>query len=978
MCVGVRARIVYTAEQLIALRSAVVLPRDRHEITAEVLVKSRRGRRAGKLRREKTRRFRPAVPSVIMGNVRSLANKIDELAALTRYQREYRTSSVLLFTETWLTSLISDSTVALDKFHLLRADRTENSGKRKGGGLAVFVNIRWCMPRHCTVKMKLCNRDIELLAVGMRPFYLPREFTHVIIIAVYVPPSANADTASETLLSVTSRLQTQHPQALFLISGDFNHAPPSAALPTYTQYVTCPTRDNKTLDLFYANTKEAYAASSLPPLGRADHNILHLLPVYKPVVHRQPVVPRTVKRWTAESEEALRDCFNTTVWTELCDPHGEDINAITDCVTDYINFCCENTVPTRRVLCFTNSKPWVTPDIKALLKEKKRAFKSGDREELRRAQKELRRKIREGKSSYRRKMEEQLQQNNVSEVWRSLKTISGFKAPHPQAEGDLSWVNELNSHFNRFDQAPTHTSQQLPPNLLSPHTTGLPAPTALHTFTQSPLPSALTTGDSSQPHPLTSHHTKTLPPPLSFSSTQVRSELRKIKARKAAGPDGISSRLLKSCAGELCGVMEHVFNLSLKLRVVPQLWKTSCVVPVPKTPHAKDPSSFRPVALTSHLMKTLERLVLGNLRSAVGTYLDPLQFAYRHGIGVDDAVIFLLHRALSHLEKPGSTVRIMFFDFSRAFNTIQPMLLKHKLEEAGVDLHLTEWIMDYLTNRPQFVRARDCVSDTLTCSVGAPQGTVLAPFLFTLYTSDFRHNTDSCVLQKFSDDSAIVGLITDDDDAEYRGLTQNFVDWCQRNHLLINVGKTKEMVVDFRRQQPALIPPMHIQGRDIERVDSYKYLGVHLNNKLDWTHNTDALYRKGQSRLYLLRRLRSFGVKGPLLKTFYDSVVASAILYGVVCWGSSITARDRKRLDRIIRKSSSVLGCTLDTVQEVGERRVLAKLTSIMDQVSHPLEDSLSALESSFSSRLIHPRCVKERYRRSFLPAAVRLYNQNC
>ncbi|KAK7880072.1 hypothetical protein WMY93_033264 [Mugilogobius chulae] len=67
-------------------------------------------------------------------------------------------------------------------------------------------------------------------------------------------------------------------------------------------------------------------------------------------------------------------------------------------------------------------------------------------------------------------------------------------------------------------------------------------------------------------------------------------------------------------------------------------------------------------------------------------------------------------------------------------------------------------------------------------------------------------------------------------------------------------------------------PPVNIQERNIERVDSYKVLGVHLNNKLDWTHNTDALYRKGQSRLYLLRRLRSFGVRGPLLRTFYDSV----------------------------------------------------------------------------------------------------------
>ncbi|KAI5109559.1 hypothetical protein C0J45_0956 [Silurus meridionalis] len=87
------------------------------------------------------------------------------------------------------------------------------------------------------------------------------------------------------------------------------------------------------------------------------------------------------------------------------------------------------------------------------------------------------------------------------------------------------------------------------------------------------------------------------------------------------------------------------------------------------------------------------------------------------------------------------------------------------------------------------------------------------------------------------------------------------------------------------------LPSVNIQGKDIVRVD--KYLGVHLNNKLDWTYNTEAIYKKGQSGLFLLRRLRSFEMQGELLKTFFYSVVASAIFYGVVCWGSSIsTARD--------------------------------------------------------------------------------------
>ncbi|TWW54745.1 hypothetical protein D4764_0240700 [Takifugu flavidus] len=726
-------------------------------------------------------------------------------------QREYRESSLLLFTETWLTVLTPDTAAQLEGFTLLRADRSRESGKRKGGGLAVFVNDRWCNPGHITIKEQHCCKDVELLAVSMRPHYLPKEFTHALAVVVYIPPSANADAACDVLLSAVSRLQTQHPDALLLISGDFNHASPSSSLPKFTQYVTCHTRDNKTLDLFYANTKEAYHSLPLPPLG--------------------------LKKWSEEAEEALKDCFNTTLWDVFSDAHGEDIDNLTSCITDYINFCVENTVPTRTVRSFSNSKPWITPDIKALLKEKKRAFVSGDKEELKTVQRELRRKIRQEKDNYRRKMENQLQQNNICGVWKGLKTISGFKEQKSQPVVSSA-------------ATPATVCACNPLFLLSPL---LPS---LMNFS-SHIP------DTSHPGPCPS------PPPtppcssLSLTPHQVRKALKKNRARKATGPDGISSRLLKSCADQLCGIFCHTFNLSLRLGRVPQLWKTSCIVPVPKTPHPKELNSYRPVALTSHLMKTLERLILDHLRPLVSSFMDPLQFAYQPSIGVDDAVIYLLHTSLTHLEKAGSTVRIMFFDFSSAFNTIQPRLLGDKLQVAGVDHHLTTWILDYLTQRPQFVR-----------------GTVLAlaPFLFTLYTAD-SYSTSSCHLQKFSDDSAAVGLITDGDDTEYRELIQGFVDWSLRNNLQINAGKTKELVVDFRRRNNPPPAPVNILGTDVDVVESYKYLGVHLNNNLDWTHNTDALVKKGNSRLFLLRRLRSFGVQGPLLRTFYDSVVGSAIFH---------------------------------------------------------------------------------------------------
>jgi len=131
----------------------------------------------------------------------------------------------------------------------------------------------------------------------------------------------------------------------------------------------------------------------------------------------------------------------------------------------------------------------------------------------------------------------------------------------------------------------------------------------------------------------------------------------------------------------------------------------------------------------------------------------------------------------------------------------------------------------------------DCRTVCLTLW-SAAQGTVLSPFLFTLYTDDFLFHSESSHLQKFSDDSAIVGCVSEGKEEEYRGVVDSFIGWCETNHLHLNTTKTKEQVVDFRRRKYAPTP----NGETVEVVQDYKYLGVHLDNKLNWAKNTEAVY----------------------------------------------------------------------------------------------------------------------------------------
>ena len=164
-------------------------------------------------------------------------------------------------------------------------------------------------------------------------------------------------------------------------------------------------------------------------------------------------------------------------------------------------------------------------------------------------------------------MEHKLMENNMREVWDGEKIITGHKAKNSTEGGTVERANQVNIFFNRFDQPSSQGTNIMAPSL-SPPSCDPPFP--------SPLDTAL------HPSYNLSSNTPGDPPPCIITADQVRGELRKLRPKKAAGPDNVCSRLLKTCAAELGEPLQHVFNLSLQLGRVPTLWKTSCIVPVPK------------------------------------------------------------------------------------------------------------------------------------------------------------------------------------------------------------------------------------------------------------------------------------------------------------------------------------------------------------------------------------------------------------
>ncbi|KAI5618998.1 gastrula zinc finger protein XlCGF28.1-like [Silurus asotus] len=309
-------------------------------------------------------------------------------------------------------------------------------------------------------------------------------------------------------------------------------------------------------------------------------------------------------------------------------------------------------------------------------------------------------------------------------------------------------------------------------------------------------------------------------------------------------------------------------------------------------------NDYRPVALTPIVMKCLDRLVMRHIKTQLPPSLDPMQFAYRSNRSTDDAISTTLHLTLTHLDNKNSYVRMLFIDISSAFNTIIPQHLIEKLSLLGLNTSLCNWILDFLTGRPQSVRIGNSISSTTTLSTGAPQGCVLSLLLFTLLTHDCVAMHSSNHIIKFADDMNMLGLISKNDESAYREEVQRLTAWCGANNLSLEVDKTKEMVVDFRRAQSDQ-SPLIFDGSSVEIVKSTKFLGVHLADNLTWSLNTSSITKKAQQRLYFLRRLRKAHLPSPILTMFYRGTIESILSSCLTAWFGNCTVSDRKTLQRI-------------------------------------------------------------------------------
>ena len=459
----------------------------------------------------------------------------------------------------------------------------------------------------------------------------------------------------------------------------------------------------------------------------------------------------------------------------------------------------------------------------------------------------------------------------------------------------------------------------------------------------------------------------------SLSLHEVRHFLLNQK-RSSSGPDNLPHWFWKSFAIELAPIVTEIFNMSLKTSKVPQKWKSANLLPLPKESPLNSCNQLRPISLTDIIMRLFEKCVYkSEIAPATRNNIGPDQFAYKKGHNSTMALIKSQHQWLEWLDKNANYVRVLSFDFSKAFDSVPHDLLFEKVKKLPINPYVVNWLISFLENRIQRVMVDGIATEYLYINRGVPQGTVLGPVLFSIMVDDIKTADPSNALVKFADDLTL-GVPGNESGDTSRSEAACLQDWAEENRMPLNLEKTYEMVV---RRHTSVVLPEHIPS--IKRKTWLKLLGVTLqDNPCNWNLHFEEMLKKASGRMYVMRVCKYYGLSIKQLDLLFDSLIMSIFTFAIELWGCAYDGKYLNQIDKFIKRAHRNGYISKRThikeIRDERDKKMWNKITSTED-------NALRELLPEKRSRLLRPRGHEyelplvrtERFKRSFINRC--LYN---
>ncbi|KAL5268182.1 hypothetical protein ACHWQZ_G002141 [Mnemiopsis leidyi] len=808
----------------------------------------------------------------------------------------------IAITESWLKGYVTDAQVSIDNYQVFRSDRPD----RVGGGCLLYVHDQLVVTKTDHYEDK-SNNMILCYAKSCNTLFA----------VVYRPPGQDTPGFKSVLDRIQENIDSLSEDSTspdIYISGDFNYPnidwdmgnesePLERDLQEFidrnflTQVVNSPTRENNVLDIVLTNVPRYVTEVKVTPTSLSDHHMVQLQLGFNLIApassSENPVDPnsfRAVNYHKGDFEAINRDlsevdwmayCFTVLQMTLKHSPKKESIEGMAVKKRKrnkniYVLKRKRRKINARiRALEAQNPASTIIPKLKEKVALLCYNIQDGIIEKLNKKER-----------------------NAIETIRKNPKYFFSY-AKHLQKT--RSTIPVLRDEQGNLVADPTTKAEMLQRQYQKVFTD--PAKANLEECMNSPgLPQGLDKGLSD----------------CEFMRSDIIEALKELDPNAAAPEDDIPARLLTSCKEQLAIPLTLFWSKSFDTGIIPDNLKTQYITPIFKKGDRTDSANYRPVSLTSHVMKTFERV----LRKRLVEYLEKnsLISGNQHGFRKKRSCMTQL---LSHIEQIYKTlnedneVDVIYLDFAKAFDKVDHAVLLEKLKRYGIQGKAFAWIREFLLNRKQTVVVEGHKSSFQAVRSGVPQGTVLGPILFVLYINDLLDSIEFSIGFSFADDTKLIGAIQDEDSVR---LLQNDLDtvikWSAANNMELHEKKFE--VVSYRlntskimRQLPFY--PLMVEystscGHIIEPQVTVRDLGVYVSNERSWTpHIEKTIQGARQMAAWALSAFRDRSTI--VMLTLYKSLVRPKLEYCSPVWNPHKVS-DIQKIENVQRSfTKKISGC---------------------------------------------------------------------
>lgn len=804
---------------------------------------------------------------------------------------------IICLTESHLRKAIENAEVKIAGYKLFRADRMEG---RKKGGVAVYVRDE--LVSNTTTMMYASNGEVEYIALFI-------DIWNMVIITIYRPPACSPEKFIQSLTAIQSEIRKLgSPEPTILINGDFNlpHVNwfddniyggtaadrlQASALFSMSedlllkQVICSPTRGNNILDLVFTNNEELISSVQIEDTPMSDHRLL----LMDTTLETLPV-PHTTRQDKGNTSFSSLNFFSKDIdwqtvknklteinWLRLFSE--QTVDQMLSTITSNLQKICTDHIPKRKC---PRAKS-IPRDRKILMRKRtklnKRMTQPGANQDNIRAQLTS--------------IEQQLVTSHETEIKKAEECAVEAIKVNPKYF--YTYVKSMKT--TRGTIGPLRQDDQL-----------VADPKQMADILRHQYESAF-----SKPRREYSEITSTLRHQdadieitnIVFTARDIENVITGLRTCSAAGPDQIPAVLLKNCATAVSVPISMLWKASLETGQIPKTLKHGNITPIHKGGDRTDPRQYRPVALTSILIKVFERIVANHLINYMNEHsiLNPGQHGFLKGRSCISQLLQHREDILCALEKE-TGVDVIYLDFAKAFDKIDHNILMLKLKSIGVKGKLLKWIHSFLNDRNQSVVVEGCESEHSKVLSGVPQGSVLGPILFLIYIGDIDEGVRFCKVSSFADDTRLLKVVTTDEehDQMQQDLNSIYV-WADRNNMKFN--STKFELLQYRHPKNPNPTKEYITPDDhnIQRARHLRDLGVEISDDATFERQINTIAMKARQTVGWV--LRSFKTRNSShLLILYKAMVLPILEYCSQLWNPSKAGEIRK-LEAIQRMYTS-------------------------------------------------------------------------